>query len=78
VISDRRHLLERCLRLESEIVRLKQAGYRRLHPYATEEDRARIRDLRRRGMTARAIAQQTGWSVSMVYATTKGIEQEAK
>lgn len=75
MISERRYLLTRCLRLEAEIARLKSE--RRRRP-ATPDDRARIRDLWRRGMSARAIAAQTGWSVSMVYAVTKGIARGAK
>lgn len=72
----RQYLLTRCLRLEAKIAQMQRelnADYRRRHPLATDDDRARLRDLRRRGMSPRAIAHQTGWSVSMVYYTTKNV-----
>jgi len=78
--DERTYLLTRCLRLEATIDGLRRemdADYRRRRPLATEEDRARLRDLRRRGMSPRAIAAQTGWSLSLVYAITKDVAIEA-
>lgn len=76
-MTDRRYLLTRCLRLEAEIARLQQnmaESYQRRQRQATPEDRARMRELRRQGLTVRKIAAKTGWSVSLVYVVTKGIQ----
>ena len=74
MISERRYLLTRCLRLEAEIVRLQHkmvATPRRKQRATTPDDRARMCDLRRQGIPASEISRQTGWHVSTVYAITK-------
>jgi hypothetical protein len=66
-MTARADLLERCLRLEAEVIRLKKA-----RRGASEHDVAEMRRLRRSGMTIAAIAARCGWARSTVGRCVKG------
>ena len=55
------YLLERCLRLEADKLRLQ--GVRRL---VTAADVEAMQELRDRGLFAREVAAQTGWGLATV------------
>lgn len=56
-MTDRQHLLARLLRLEREVIRLRAIVSRRV---VNQGDAGAWCDLRRQGMTVRAIAEQAG------------------
>ena len=78
-MNERTYLLTRCLRLEAKIAQLQSEmtlSYQHRRRNASPDDRARMIDMRRRGASVRAIAQQTGWSQSLVYLVTRNIHSE--
>lgn len=77
--SDRVHLLQRCLLLEAEIIRLRNEiiSIKRLsvrsQRYVTATDVAVMRDMRRRGMKINVIAQKMGWHATTVAKKLQGV-----
>lgn len=76
MISERRHLLTRCLRLEARIIALRgqheielPRGKRRV----SAEDHDVLCDLRRQGIGISEIARRTRWSYSTVARRTRGV-----
>jgi hypothetical protein len=66
-MTARADLLERCLRLEADVLRLKKA-----RRSATVREVAEMRRLRQSGMTIAAIAARCGWARSTVGRCVKG------
>jgi hypothetical protein len=81
--AERRYYVERCLRLELKIARLEGHPGERLkalvppvrqRPWrATDADKAKMRDLRRRGMEYKQIGQRTGFSYTTARLYTRDV-----
>lgn len=77
--DERAYLLERCLRLEAQIVTLKYERAEswplpRIRREVHADDVEQMRTLRQRGLAYNAIARRMGWSFSTVYRYTHMVQ----